>query len=79
MAGATLDQVLTSVTEEDTLIDSVIALLNGIEQQLKDALAGVNLTPAQQAAVDAVFDKAEVGKAKINAAIIANTPIPPTA
>jgi nitrogen fixation protein len=74
---ADLDQVLTSVTDEDTLIDSVIALLNGVEQQLKDALAGVTLPPGVQAKIDAVFDKVEASKAKVNAAIVANTPAAP--
>lgn len=74
-----LDAVLQSVSDEDTLIDSVIALLNGVEQQLKDALAGTTISPAVQAKIDAVFDKVEAQKAKVNAAIVANTPIPPTA
>jgi nitrogen fixation protein len=74
---ADLDQVLTSVTDEDTLIDSVIALLNGVEQQLKDALAGTTLPPAVQAKIDAVFDKVEASKVKVNAAIVANTPAAP--
>jgi hypothetical protein len=76
---ADLDAVLASVTEEDTLIDSVIALLNGVEQQLKDALSGTTLPPAVQAKVDAVFDKVEAQKVKVAAAITANTTIPPTA
>jgi hypothetical protein len=76
---ADLDAVLQSVTDEDTLIDGVITFLNGIEQQLKDALAGTTLSPATQAKVDAVFDKAEASKVKLQAALVANTTVPPTA
>lgn len=70
----TIDEVLAAVTAEDTKADSIIALLNGIEQQLKDALAGVSLPPAVQAQLDAIFDKATASSAKIDAAIQANTP-----
>ena len=70
---ATLDQVLESVTAEDAVDDSIIALLVGIKEQL-DAVLDGNLTPAQQAKVDAIFDKVEASKKKVADAIVANTP-----
>ena len=75
---ATLQEVLDQVTTEDSKVDSIIALLNGVEQQLKDALSGATLPPAVQAQVDAVFAKAKGSADKIDAAITANTPAPPT-
>ena len=69
----TLDEVLAVVTDEDSQIDSLVTLVNGIEQQLKDALSGTTLPPAVQAKVDAVFDAVETNKNKVVAAINANT------
>lgn len=73
----TLDETLAAVTAESTKTDSIIALLSGIEQQLKDALAGTTLTPETQAKVDAIFDAATASSAKIDAAIAAGTPPAP--
>ncbi len=74
---ATLQEVLDDVTSERTVIDSVLTLITGLQQQLADALAGVNLTPAQQAAVDAVFAKVEENKTALGTALTANTPPTP--
>lgn len=68
----TLDQVLQSVTDESTLDDSIIALLQGIKAQLDAVLAG-GLSPENQAKVDAIFAAAEANKAKVSAAVTANT------
>lgn len=73
---ATLDQVLQDVTDESTLDDSIITLLTGIKAQLDAVLAG-GLTPEVQAKVDAIFTAAEANKAKVAAAIAANTPAAP--
>lgn len=73
----TLDDVLKDVTDESTLDDSIIALLTGIKAQLDAVLAG-GLTPALQAKVDQIFAQAEANKAKVAAAITANTPAAPT-
>lgn len=72
----TLDQVLQSVTDESTVDDSIITLLTGIKAQLDAALKG-GLSPADQAKVDAIFAAAEANKAKVSAAITANTPAAP--
>src|SRR5690349_12926923 len=74
----TLDEVLQAVNEESTVDDSIIVLLTGIKAQLDSVLAG-NLTPDQQAKVDAIFAAADANKAKVAAAIAANTPAAPTA
>lgn len=73
---ATLDETLAKVTEEDTDIDSVLALVTGLKQQLADALSGASLPPAVQAKVDAVFNQASASANKIVEALAANTPTP---
>lgn len=70
---ASLDETLAKVTEEDTDIDSVIALVTGLKQQLADALAGANLPPDTQAKVDAIFAQASASAGKIVTALGANT------
>lgn len=69
----TLDDVLKDVNDESTLDDSIITLLTGIKGQLDTVLAG-GLTADQQTKVDAIFAAAEANKAKVAAAITANTP-----
>lgn len=71
---ATLDQILSDVTDESTQIDGIATLVTGLRQQLADALAGTTLPPATQAKVDAIFAQAEVNKQKIADALNANTP-----
>jgi hypothetical protein len=75
---ATLDDIIASVDSEDAVDDSIIALLTGIKAQLDAVLAG-GITPAQQAKVDAIFAKVEASKAKVAAAVVANTPAEPPA
>lgn len=71
---ATLDQVLQSVTENETVGDSIVTLLTSIKTRLDEALAGTNLPPAVQAKVDAIFEASERDKQKLADAIVANTP-----
>lgn len=73
---ATLDEILTTVTAEDTAIDSLIVLVQGLKAQLDSVLAG-NLTPEQQAKVDAIFAAVTDNPDRIQAAIDANTPAAP--
>ena len=68
----TLEEVLDAVTRERTKIDSLIALVNGLRQQVKDAL-GADLTPSQQMRVDQVFDAATAGVGAIDQALTDNT------
>lgn len=74
---ATIDEVLADVTEESSKIDSLVVFIAGLKQQIADALAGVTLPPAVQAKVDQVFAAVEVNKAKVVAAMEANTPPAP--
>lgn len=70
---ATLQEVLDNVAAETTVIDSVLALITGLQQQLADILSGVNLPPAVQEKVDAVFAAVDANKAKLSTAIVTNT------
>ena len=73
---ATIDQVLADVTDEGSRLDSLSTLLAGLEQQLKDALAGLIIPADVQTKIDAVFSQAETNKAKIDAALNSNVPPP---
>jgi hypothetical protein len=70
---ATLDDVLADVTAETTQIASLSALIDGLKQQVADALAGATLPPATQAKIDEIFTAAEANKAAIAKALAANT------
>lgn len=74
---ATLDEVLADVTDESTKIDSLSTLVAGIKAQLDAALSG-QIDPTTQAKVDAIFAGVEANKAKVQAALDANTPATPT-
>lgn len=65
-----LDDLIADATDESTVDDSVIALLTSIKAQL-DA-AGTD--PAKLDQLKALIDS---NKAKIAAAVVANTPTPP--
>jgi hypothetical protein len=73
---ATLDEVLAEVTDESGRLDSIQSLIDGIKQQLADALSGTALPPAVQQKVDAVFAGLTANKAKIDTALNAGTPPP---
>ena len=70
----TLEDTLAAVTDEGTKEDSLIALVEGIQKQLADALAGTALPPAVQAKIDAVFQGVTDNATKVQAAIDKNTP-----
>jgi hypothetical protein len=73
----TLDEVLAVVTPIPSKVDGLKALIDGLKQQLADALAGTTLPPAVQAKVDAIFETAKNSSDKIDAALAANTPPTP--
>jgi hypothetical protein len=62
---------LALVTDEDTVVDGVAVFITNLKQQVLDAANG---TPAQAAAIQAVFDKVTAQKQKLADAIIVNTP-----
>lgn len=68
-----IDELAAAVAAEKTVEDSAIALLNGLSQQLKDALASGNT----DAAVQGVIDSLGTNTAALSAAVAANTPPPP--
>ena len=71
---ATLDEILANVTAQATRIDSLNTLMDGIRQQLADALSGAVIPADVQRKIDAVFAAAQVNAAKIEEAIRENTP-----
>lgn len=74
---ATLDEVLAEVAKETTDIGSLTTFIQGLEQQIKDALSGVTLPPDVQTKVDQVFANVTNNDAAIVAAMASNVP-PPT-
>lgn len=66
---ATIQDVQAAVAAESTVDDSIIALLNGIIQQLKDAQASND-----PAALDAVVASIQANTKKLSDAVSANTP-----
>ena len=67
--AVTLKDVYASVTAESTQIDSVLALVSGLKDQL---LAIGNLTPEQQTQIQAIMSAVEANKAKLDTALQAN-------
>lgn len=69
---ATIQDVSAAVAAESSVDDSIITLLNGIVQQLKDAQASND-----PAALDIVVADIQANTKKLQDAITANTPITP--
>ena len=65
----TLQDLVADVQSLKTVDDSVVALLNGLSQQLKDAIAAND-----PAAIQAVADAIEGETARLATAVAANTP-----
>jgi len=70
---ALIDDLLADVADEAAVDDSIIALLNNISAQLK----GAGTPAATLAQIQAVKDALDANKAKIVAAVLANTPAAP--
>ena len=75
---ASLQDDLDAITAQSTRLDSLNTFVSGLEQQLKDALSGANLSPENQAKVDAIFDAVHANDAKIDTALNSNVPAPTT-
>jgi hypothetical protein len=69
---ATIQDVNAAVAAESSVDDSIITLLNGIVQQLKDAQASND-----PAALDVVIAGITANTKKIQDAVTANTPVTP--
>lgn len=74
---ASIDDVITDVTAETTLIGGVQTLVQGLKDQLAAALAGTNIPADVQAKIDAAFAGLEANKTAL--ALVTNTPTPPPA
>lgn len=68
-----LDELLDAVASQQTKIDSITKLLDGLHQQVYDALGKTNLTPSMQMRLDQVFDQIKAQGDELDAAISANT------
>lgn len=72
---ASLQDIKDAVAAEKTVEDSLITLLNGVEQQLKDAMANA----ADPAAIQTIIDDINANKQAMADAVAKNTPAaPPT-
>jgi hypothetical protein len=69
---ATIQDVSAAVSAESSVDDSIVTLLNGVVQQLKDAQASNN-----PAALDAVIAGIQTNTKKLQDAVTANTPVTP--
>lgn len=70
---AKIDDLLTAVAAEDTVVDSVIVFLTDLHAQLVEARANSN-----PAALDSAIASINTQKQKIADAIVANTDAAPT-
>jgi hypothetical protein len=68
----TLDETLAAVNAETTADTSIIALLQGLQAQIK---AG-GLSPADQAKVDAIFTTATANASSVNTALASGVTAP---
>jgi len=66
------------VAAQDTVVSSVVTLLQEISQMLKDALANPGNDPALVARVQAVVDHIDANDTTLANAVTANTPASPT-
>ncbi len=73
---ATLEQVLARVADETTEIGSLKVFVQGLRQQILDALSGATLPPATQAKIDAVFTGVDKNATDIVEAMAENVPPP---
>lgn len=69
---ATIQDVNAAVAAESSVDDSIVTLLNGIVQQLKDAKAS-----GDPAALDAIVAGIQANTKKLSDAVTANTPVTP--
>ena len=66
---ADLSNLANEVSENNDVVESAVALLNGLSQQLKDAIASDD-----PAAVQAIVDQLDAQNQRLADAVAANTP-----
>ena len=69
---ATLDDVVTAVADEGTVVDSVVTLLTDLKAKLDAAIA-----TGDPVKIQAVVDAIAAQKQKLADAVVANTPAVP--
>ncbi len=80
MAVASIDALVAAVAAEDTVADSIIALVNGFSQRLADGIAAAlagGATAAELAPLTALSTDVQTKTAAMAAAVTANTPAAP--
>ncbi len=70
---STLDDIVTAVAAQTTMIGSLQTFVQGLEDQIK-ALPG--LTPAMQAKIDTIFAGVDANEKAIANAMVVNVPPP---
>ena len=68
MADHSVDEVLAAVQAEDAGVDSVVALVATLKQQVIDALANA-MTPEIHAKLNTIFDLSTADAGKLAAAV----------
>jgi hypothetical protein len=73
---ATLDTILTKVTEQTTITNGVVVLITGLRQQILDAGTAAGLSPEVLAKFDAILATVDANSAVLSSALTANVPAP---
>lgn len=71
-----VEQLIAEVNNQETKLDSLIALTSGLKQRLDEILADATVPPAVQNKIDELFAELSQNSQKIDDAIAANTPNP---
>lgn len=77
MTMASIDELVSAVHNESTVVDSVLALVVSLKASLDEALANAGIPADVQAKIDGIFDEVTADSARIGAAVTANTPAAP--
>jgi hypothetical protein len=72
----TLDDVVTAVAAEDTVVDSAVVALNGLQTQVAQ-LPTPTTDPATADKINKLVADINSKKAALAAAMVVNTPVPP--
>jgi hypothetical protein len=78
--AASIDQLVTDVKAEDTVVDSAVLLINGFQQRLKDGIAAAlagGATAAELSVLSTLSTDIQAKSKALSDAIVANTPVVP--
>jgi len=76
--SAELDKLTAAVTRNTSVDQSIVTLVEGLAQQIRDLIAANTELPALKAALGTLADQLEASSDAEAAAVTANTPQPPT-